>query len=297
MTKPNFFIVGAPKCGTTAMDEYLRQHPDIFMAKKELHFFGSDIPRKERISKPEYLSHFFNIEDKKVIGESSVWYLYSERAAKEIYEFEPQAKILIMLRNPVTLLPSLHSQHIYYCYEDIDNFETAIQLDDARRKGRMQPRSVDFISLPPYKDVALFSEQVKRFLDLFDKKKVHIIIYEEFAKDPKGTTKSVLEFLEVNTELPIQYNVINPNRNIRFLFLHRLIKLPPRRIKQVVRFLIPIKKIRHRIMSFLSKKNISVEKRKEMSSAIKKHLEEFFADDISKLSKLISKDLTIWHNS
>src|SRR5438034_3527344 len=114
MKIPGFFIVGAPKCGTTAMNDYLAGHPDIFMAKKEIHYFGSDLEIKQKkLSGEEYLDFFKEGEHKYIVGESSVWYLYSKNAAAEIKAFSPGAKIIIMLRNPVDMLPSLHSQHIF----------------------------------------------------------------------------------------------------------------------------------------------------------------------------------------
>ena len=286
--------MGAPKCGTTAMDEYLKQHPDIFMAKKELHYFGSDLPMKNRISASDYSLNFINTGNKKIIGESSVWYLFSHNAAKEIFEFSPDSKILIMLRNPVNFLTSLHSQHIHDGNEDVRDFETAIQLDEERRKGNNQPRCVDFTSLPPYKDVALFSEQVKRYLDTFDNENVHIIIYEEFAKEPETSTKKVLAFLGVDTNHPIEYRVINPNRKIRLLFLHRLIKMPAGWLKQMIRILIPVKRARHRIMHYLQQKNITEKQRRKMSQTTERYLKDFFADDISKLEKILGRELPQW---
>ncbi|MBK6938209.1 MAG: sulfotransferase [Chitinophagaceae bacterium] len=295
MIKPNFFIVGAPKCGTTAMDHYLKQHPDIFMAQKSLDFFGADLPLKMKRTEAEYLSNFIDAYKKKIVGDASVFYLYSRTAAYEIRALSPEAKILIMLRNPVILIHALHSQNIYEGNEDEADFEKAIQLDEERKKGDRQPKCADFTFLPPYKDIALFSEQVKRYLDVFGKEKVHIIIYEEFAKDPETSTKEVLTFLGVDPGISIQYKVINPNKKIRFLFLHRLIKTPATWLRPIVRFLIPVKRIRHKIMSVLQENNIAVSKRNKMNPETEKDLKTFFADDIAALSKLINRDLmSIW---
>jgi hypothetical protein len=89
--KPDFFIVGAPKCGTTAMQDYLSQHPEIYMSKaRELHFFGSDLRFSyERPGEVEYLSYFESATNEKRVGEASVWYLYSKQAAGEIKELNP----------------------------------------------------------------------------------------------------------------------------------------------------------------------------------------------------------------
>ena len=146
MKIPNFFIVGAPKCGTTAMNDYLDQHPDVFMAHKELHYFGNDLQVKNRISEQEYLQHFKDAVNEKIIGEASVWYLFSATAAKEIKSFSPDAKVLIMLRNPVDVIYSLHSQHLYDGNEDVLDFESALALDDERKAGRgIQDHFIDVL--------------------------------------------------------------------------------------------------------------------------------------------------------
>jgi len=119
--RPDFFIVGAPKCGTTAMATYLSDHPQIFMpVAKELHFFGSDLDyRRRRPTQAEYLAAFERGGQATRAGEASVGYLYSERAPTEILEFSPGADILIMLRDPVDMVRSQHSQELFMGQEDI----------------------------------------------------------------------------------------------------------------------------------------------------------------------------------
>jgi hypothetical protein len=110
MKKPDFFIVGAPKCGTTSLSEYLKQHPEIFMSEpKEPHFFGTDLEsywggRFERYRDVhKYLSLFANVQDEIRVGEASPWYLYSKRAAEEIKQFNPASRIIILLRRAAAL--------------------------------------------------------------------------------------------------------------------------------------------------------------------------------------------------
>src|SRR5882672_1680365 len=114
MRKPDCFIVGAPRCGTTAMYTYLGQHPEIFMsARKEPHFFGTDLSSPALVrDEQQYLSLFAKAQNEKRAGEASVFYLYSQRAAREIHAFCPSARIIIMLRNPVEMMYSLHSRHL-----------------------------------------------------------------------------------------------------------------------------------------------------------------------------------------
>src|SRR3974390_940759 len=101
--KPNFFIVGAPKSGTSAMSQYLSEHPDIYMAKKEMNFFGEDLRFGRRIWRRDlgsYLNEFKTCNSQRRAGEASVWYLFSSRAAEEIRAFDPNSRIIVMLREP-----------------------------------------------------------------------------------------------------------------------------------------------------------------------------------------------------
>jgi len=294
VTKPNFFIVGAPKCGTTAMNDYLNQRPDIFMAKKEMHYFGKDLKTKQKLSEPEYLKNFRSTNNEKIIGEASVWYLFSETAAKEIKEFAPDAKILIMLRNPVDVLHSLHSQHLYDGNEDVLDFEAALSLDEERKKGVNLPDSVDYFALPPYKDSVLFSNQVKRYLDVFEKENFLIILYEDFTGNTKKIVSETLEFLGINDKFQLDYNVVNPNKRIKWFYLHKLIKKPPATLKKLIRVILPFRKIRHSIMFQLFKWNVQEKQRDEMNKGLNSRLKDFFKDDIHLLSKIINRDLSAW---
>ena len=113
--KPNLFIVGAPKCGTTAWVSYLSGHPDVyFTPRKEPHYFCTDFPNyRWADSEESYLAFFEGAGDAKIVGEASVRYLYSREAAREIHAFNEQARILILLRKQGSFLPSYHNQVLY----------------------------------------------------------------------------------------------------------------------------------------------------------------------------------------
>jgi len=276
------------------MNDYLAQHPDIFMAKKEIHYFGSDLKTKEKITESEYLKYFDDAGNKKVIGEASVWYLYSKTAAAEIKNFSPRAKILIMLRNPVDVLHSMHSQHLYDANEDVQDFETALKLDEERKKGRNLPNSLDFFELPPYRDSVLFSGQVKRYLDSFGKDNVHIVVYDDFVADTRKAVGETLQFLGLEEKVQIDYKVINPNKEIRSLSLHKALKNPSPRLKETIRTAFPFKNIRHQMMSLLFNWNTTFKKRDEMSRSLREKLKESFREDIISLGKIINRDLSAW---
>ena len=294
MKKPNFFIVGAPKCGTTAMNDYLAKHPQVFMAQKEVLHFGKDLKPGLHLSEEEYLRLFEKAGEQKIVGEASVWYLFSKTAAAEIKAFSPNAKILIMLRDPVEVLYSMHSQHLYNGNEDVNDFETAINLDDERKKGDNLPDAVDFLELPPYKDSVLFYEQVKRYLDVFGKENVHIVLYEDFIKDTPKVFNETLQFLGVTSNHNVTFQIVNANKKISSLSLHRFIKKPPKSLKKIARAIIPAKKIRHHLMLIILNANIKVAKRKKMNVKLQSELRSFFAEDILKLANIINRDLSPW---
>ena len=127
MALVNLFVAGHPRSGTGTLDGWLNAHPDIFMGPKELHYFGSDLafnipPRSKR----NYEKQFQQSQSQPIIGESSTWYLASSKAADEIAEYNPEAKIIISLRNPIDWLHSLHSHQVFAGYEDISDFESAL---------------------------------------------------------------------------------------------------------------------------------------------------------------------------
>src|SRR5579859_908594 len=137
--RPNFFIVGAPKCGTTALNHYLSAHPEIFMAKKEMHHFGADLkfgPQFFRRDRAEYLAEFAGGQGRKRVGESSVWYLFSREAAAELKAFNPEARVIIMLREPVAMLHSLFHQFRADGNEPLLVFEEALAAEKEGRERR-----------------------------------------------------------------------------------------------------------------------------------------------------------------
>ena len=165
MPVPSFFIVGAPKCGTTSLNDYLRQHPGIFIPeRKELHHFGSDLRffKSARPTHGEYLANFAPAQPDQIAGEASVWYLFSQLAAQEIHDFCPAAKIIIMLRSPADMLHSLHSQYLFESNEDLADFAAALAAEEDRGQGRRLPPGSNYREGLLYRRVARFAEHYLR---------------------------------------------------------------------------------------------------------------------------------------
>lgn len=194
---PDFFIVGAPKCGTTALYAYLRAHPSIFAPMKELHYFSQDFPRYGRFkSRPEYLALFEGAEaEGKIVGDASVFYLYSEVAIRNIAAANPAAKVIIMLRDPVEMAPALHRQKVVSLDEDVGDFAAAWQLQESRARGDRVPRRCREPKHLQYQQVCSFAPQLERVAQHLPREQVRIVVFEEFARDPLAAYREILSFL------------------------------------------------------------------------------------------------------
>lgn len=294
MRKPDFFIVGAPKSGTTAMYTYLKAHPDIFLPDiKEPNFFGSDLTGFKIKTLEEYLNLYKKCPDNKICGDCSVWYLYSRTAAHQIYEINPASKIIIMLRNPVELMYSLHSQALYLGFEDIEDFKVALEFESYRKAGKNVPKTCKRVEALFYRDVVRFTAQVKRYLDIFGPEKVLIILFEEFKQNPSKIYQQTLNFLNVNESFQPPFKIINPNKRVRSKKLMFFIQNKPKFLKWIGRLFIP-RPLRQNLTNILIKLNTKYQPRPPLDPVLNESLKREFRHEIEQLSKLINKDLTIW---
>jgi hypothetical protein len=225
MKKPNLFIVGAARSGTTSLWQYLKSNPGVFMPEDELFkepTFFSDSGKKRGLD--EYLAFFKQAKDThKWIGEASVAYLTDPESAEKIYAFDPAAKIIIMLRNPADRAYSLYNWMIQDGYEYASSFEEALRLE----KSRIEQKESDWYKPNYYWGYlyyrsGIYHEQVKKYLELF-KQNVFIIKFEDFAADPEFSYRDVCAFLQIDPA-PVSFNVHNPShvaRSARLLFVLR----------------------------------------------------------------------------
>lgn len=292
--KPNFFIVGAPKAGTTALYSYLRQHPDIFMCRpKEPQFFASDICGDQRniTTLPEYLRQFKDARAN-AIGEASTCYLGSPGAVHEIQAFCETARIIIMLRNPIDVMYAEHSERLFDGTEHIATFATALDSREERkwRCGRFKSQRVVRLS---YRELVTFSEQVKRFIDVFRSPNVHVIVYDEFVENPARVYEEVLTFLEVSPSHEFAFNVVHANRRIRSVMIHDLLGHPPKTIRQLVRTFLP-PSTRRKVGNYLNALNVEFAARPILDHDFKRRLAREYAEEVRQLGALIHRDLSHW---
>ena len=301
MTKPNLFIVGNPKSGTSALHYFLGQHPDIFMSiPKEPKYFCKDFHmesdafhktkaffskyRKEQ----DYLQIFSGARKERILGEASPNYLYSNVAAKEIYSFNPDAKIIIMLRNPVDFIYSLHTQHRLRNYEDVENFESALLLEKERRQGKSLPLTVDHPSALYYSEMIKYSEQIHRYYGLFDKSNIKIIIYEDFKLNNRDVYRDTLTFLGIDHDFVPDFTMVNISKKPRNKRLNNLVQSSY--IISAMNVTLPPKcwSIVKRIGERLVWKE---EMRPAMDSSLREKLMKQYNNEVVKISDLLGIDL------
>jgi len=238
MRRPDFFFVGHPRSGSGLLDSFLKGHPDLFMARKELHYFGSDLryhdpPR----SLENYLQHFKGARDEARVGEASTWYLASERAAQEIRQFaDDDVRILMLLRDPVTWLASLHSHLVFTGDEDIPELRAALEAEPERRAGRRLPA----YSIPAcatwYRFHTDYATQVQRYFHAFGRERVKVIILDDMRDQPAAVLDDVLRFLDVRVEFDGKQAVLdagqrarNSNRTVRSRRVRHFVNTPRNR--------------------------------------------------------------------
>ena len=297
MVAPNFFIVGAPKCGTSALYAYLREHPDVFLPRvKEPHFFCRDFPGLRRFpSEAEYLRLFQDAANGQRVGEATSRYLYSEEAVAEIERFCPQAQYIVMLRNPVDLVHSLHGQLVYQYSEDVLDVEEAWQLQDTRREGKRIPPSCPSVSELLYGDVARLGFQMRRLFDTVPEDRVHVILYDDFCHDLPQVYSETLRFLGLRQDGRSAFPRVNPAKTYRSALLARLMFDPP----------FPLDVVKARLKQSFGWKETSVgrwlyarmtvpQKLPPLSASFRNVLQAYFAEDVAALEEILQRDLSNW---
>ena len=295
MKRPDFFIVGAFKAGTTALYEYLRAHPQIFMSvPKEPMYFGADLtPRYRRMSEAEYLALFRAAREDQRAGEASPWYLYSSSAATEIRTFEPGASAIIMLRNPVDVMYSQHSQLVFNQREDLADFRLALEAEPDRIAGRRIPPGAIRPEALFYRKSVRFPEQVRRYLQEFGRDAIHFVVFDDLVADVVGVYRSTLEFLGVDSSQPLDASVYNPNRAARSGRVQRAIFAPPPALRGLFGRLRRIQLL-HRVRDAVVNANSRPAERARMDPALRAALTAEFAPQVAELGEIIGRDLSAW---
>jgi len=306
---PDFFLIGAPRCGTTAMSVYLGHNPQVcFSRPKEPHFFSLLRKLMPEMEVQQYLDHCYHHYDPsrhRVLGEGSVSYLYDSDAIDEILRLNPQAKFIVMARNPVDLVYSYHRRMLALLDEDEEDFITAWRLQAIRARGKRIPKACRNPFLLQYAEIGQVGKYLEKLYRKVPKERSLVLIFDDFIQDPLATYQQVLEFIGIDYDGRTEFTPRASNRYPRFNWLERWLKRPPLRMASFVATLehqrkrkknnkrSPIKRLR----KWLLKKNSVYRPRPPIAAEIRAELLQTFASDIDKLGDLIGRDLSHWKNS
>lgn len=303
--KPNFFIVGAPKCGTTALSEYLKTHPNVYLSPiKEPDYFAKDFRAgntrfNSRIpidSLEKYLELFNGVEDHhQAIGEASATYLSSTVALENIYQFNSQAKIIVMLRNPVDLVYSYHSQIVFNLGEDETDFEKAWKLQSPRQKGQNIPPLCGNINVLQYRKIGQIGTQLEKLLTIFPRTQVKVVLFDEFKSETAKTYNDIVSFLDLPPHDKCVFPVVNKNKGYKFASIARLTQKPPKIVVKMVKTAKKYLKIDSLgIANYIHKRNNLVQKRSPLKKEFREYLIAEYASEVTKIEQIIDLKLDSW---
>ncbi|MCA9246794.1 MAG: sulfotransferase domain-containing protein [Planctomycetales bacterium] len=299
--QPNFFLIGAPKCGTTALAQYLSEHAQVFFANpKEPFFFSDDYPILREVHQMETLEAYLKLYSAaqphhRAIGEGSTNYLNSEVAIQNILAFNAEAKFLVMLRDPVEVAHAFHGTLVYSFNEDERNFEKAWHLQAARRAGRAIPKTCRAPQFLQYGDVARFGEQMERFLDLVPAPQRKIILFEDFVRNTRRSYCEVERFLGLDDDGRDKFPPVHGARTHRMAWLHKFFKRPPQKLAGPILSLRRAMNNRQRgLVPYLKSKLHVRQQRDKLRPGFEEELRRFFEDDVRRLESLLQWDLKHW---
>ena len=286
---PNFFIIGAPKAGTTALSEYLKLHSNVFFSDpKEPHFFNDDFTSRHTHDFDTYLNYFSSVsKNHTCIGEGSVHYLRSKNAVPNILKINPEAKFIVMVRNPIDIAYAWHSQQIFNKSENIYDFKKAWDLQESRINGKNLPKYVSSVEKLSYADIGKLANQIQRVLSIVLKKNVHFILFDDFIKDTPLEYKKVLSFLDLDPFMPNSFEKINANKQYKSKFLKEFFEDNIRAIKNFL----GIKRSFGLFYKYFKKWNTINKKRNKLDIAFSNELKQFYRSDVEYLSKIFKRDL------
>lgn len=284
------------------MFKLLAQHPEVSVSdNKEPHYFCADFHQESdryhgrvmrfRVrSESQYLA-LFGDRSRPVAAEATPAYLYSRVAAAKIHAFNPGARILAIVRDPIVMLRSLHAKLVANGQEDLCDFQHAIAAEPARRAGLRLPAGLFWPSSLFYSDWVKFAEQIERYRSLFPADRIKVLVYDDFLRDNLGTYAEVVSFLGLDPPFQPQVRRVNENRSLRFPLLSRaaagLGDLPVKNLLSHT--------VRSKLRRMLHTANSKPEIRAPLDPRFQRELRERFRPGVEDLGRLLRRDLvTLW---
>ncbi len=296
MIKPNTFIVGAQKSATTSFYNWLAQHPEVCgpSSLKDYPFFIREEYFSKGIESLEnaYLKEGYS--NQKIVLQGYVNYMFEEQAIYNIHDFDPNAKLICILRNPTDRAISAYN-FFKKLNSETNSLKFALENEEERMKGTQREKN----NLT-YKAHGLYSQQLDKIFSTFKRDQVLVLLYEDVSNNPEKILKQTFNFLNIDSSFLPNFNRLNTTGNARFNFLHDILFTKNRVKKFVVNKIIdPILPLQKRINIKLALINWNTKNKSNKSREVtfvkeRQLLKEYFKEDILKLEKLINRNLDHW---
>lgn len=298
---PGFFVVGAPRCGTTAVSKALGRNPNISFSKpKEPHFFLEPRPGlgTEQLRR-QYLTRYHRelTAGHQAIGDGSVSYLYSPDAIQRVLQFDPRARFIVLVRDPVEMMRSYHSRMLFQLDEDEADFSRAWALQESRAGGHNIPKRCREPMLLQYGYLGKLGMHLERLFEVAGRARCHVVVHDDFVQDPRAVYLQLLEFIGVDDDGQEDFRRTRETSGFRFHWLQQFVMNPPPWAFRLIaisnlKTLKRLKGLRKRIKEFNTR---DARQTQILTQGMRATLREYFAEDVEKLSALLSRDLSQWH--
>ncbi|MDJ0635215.1 MAG: sulfotransferase [Xenococcaceae cyanobacterium MO_188.B29] len=297
MTMPNFLIIGAAKSGTTALHEYLQQHPQVYMTpNKETNFFafegevidfngpGDNGVKNFSITDLEtYQAEFEQVTNELALGEACPSYLYLPKAAPKIKKYVPNTRLIVILRNPVERAYANFLHLVRDNREPHSDFISALKDETTRIENNWE-------WFWHYIQVGYYGSQLQRYYEMFSPSQIKVYLYEDFKTKPVALIQDICRFLEIdNTFVPdMSYR---PNRSgvPRNRTIHSFV-MKPNLLKDLFKPLLP-NIFRQNIKNQVKYNNLE---KPPISQSARQYLIKLYREDIIQCQNLINRDLSPW---
>lgn len=310
---PDFFVIGAQRCGTTTLSWCLKRHPQVCFSKpKETHYFAR-VPDRILESdrwQADYQRFFLHYrENHRAVGEGSPTYLFASHALERIVRINPRAKLIAIVRNPVEMIRSLHLRLLYILEEDVADLATAWRLQEARARGEWIPRRCSDPRLLRYRELGELGTQIERLYQIAGREQTLVLLFDDLVREPRKVYEQVLGFIGVDDDGRTEFPQQRRSQGYRFRWLQRALYKPPasvvdwidrsraerlakdedgtaRRTSRDARA--RVKLLHNRLRDWNTRSAAPMDPRTRAM------LRDAFASEVAKLSALLDRDLSHW---
>jgi Sulfotransferase domain len=296
---PSFYVIGAPRCGSTAVSDTLKRNPRIsFSVPKETHFLQKDWSGHSLdVWRRTYVARYHPRlgPQHQAMGDGSVSYIFSPDAIRRALEFDPRARFIAVLRNPVEMLQSYHLRLLYLLDEDVEDFATAWSLQESRTRGENIPKRCREPLLLQYGEIGRYGAHLQRVFEVAGRERCLVLLFEDLLQQPRQTYLRILDFIGVEDDGNAQFRRKRQSLSFRSWWLQRLLMNPPDWVLRGVQAM-SIKQIPHlkRWRKKLKRINNRPAEHQPLSAETRAMLRRHFTPDIERLAQLLDRDLSHW---